>query len=120
MYCPQCNSEYREGFVNCAECNVPLIEGVPPEVERAEEEPLLRILLETTHPTPLDAIVVRLEEKNIPYIVQSGTALSLLEGVIHEILPADWKAIVLVPSEHLETAQRIAADASATTSDEEP
>jgi hypothetical protein len=111
MYCPQCNSEYREGFTTCAECQIPLIEGSPEEIEELdEEEPGLRVLLETTHPTALDPIIVRLEERGIPYIVQSGTALSLLEGLMIERLPEDWKAVVLVPSEHLEAAGRIASE----------
>lgn len=25
MYCPQCRSEYRRGFEQCADCNVPLV-----------------------------------------------------------------------------------------------
>ena len=121
MYCPQCKSEYREGFDTCAECLVPLVEGEPPEEAEPgeEEESGLKILLETTHPTPLDTIVVRLEENGIPYIVQSGTALSLLEGVVIEILPADWKAVVLVPAEHFEAGRRIVAEASSAPQDQE-
>ena len=25
MYCPKCRSEYREGFVRCADCDLPLV-----------------------------------------------------------------------------------------------
>ena len=112
MYCPQCNSEYREGFTTCAECNIPLIDGEPPEIEELneEDESAIKVLLETSHPTDLDPIIVRLEEKAIPYIMQSGTALSLLEGLMPENLPEDWKAVVLVPTEHLEAARKIAAE----------
>ncbi len=28
-YCPQCHTEYQPGVDDCADCNVPLIEGVP-------------------------------------------------------------------------------------------
>lgn len=31
MFCPQCRTEYREGFTLCADCNVPLIDYLPPE-----------------------------------------------------------------------------------------
>jgi hypothetical protein len=31
MYCPQCGSEYREGFTTCADCQIPLVERLPPE-----------------------------------------------------------------------------------------
>ena len=30
MWCPQCGSEYRPGFVECADCGVPLVDQ-PPE-----------------------------------------------------------------------------------------
>jgi hypothetical protein len=36
MYCPKCRSEFREGFFECPECSVPLVEDLPPE----EPEPI--------------------------------------------------------------------------------
>src|SRR5262245_48444800 len=43
MVCPQCNSEYRDGFTTCGTCQVPLIPtpenyGKPTEAERRSEE----------------------------------------------------------------------------------
>jgi hypothetical protein len=112
MYCPQCLSEYREGFTTCAECRVPLVDGPLPEIEELEDEDdsPLKILLQTSHPSSLDTVVVRLEEEGVPYILQSGTALSILEGLMVETLPEDWRAVLLVPSEFLEKARRIAAE----------
>jgi Putative prokaryotic signal transducing protein len=31
MYCPNCGSEYREGFKICSDCQVALVPGEPPE-----------------------------------------------------------------------------------------
>jgi len=31
MFCPKCKSEYREGFLTCADCGVDLIGASPPE-----------------------------------------------------------------------------------------
>ncbi len=31
MYCPNCRAEYREGFTECADCGVPLVDELPPE-----------------------------------------------------------------------------------------
>jgi hypothetical protein len=33
MFCPKCKSEYREGFYKCADCDVDLAYGQPPENE---------------------------------------------------------------------------------------
>ncbi len=124
MYCPECKSEYREGFETCAECGVPLVAGSPDEsdeYESDEDESGLKVLLETTHPTFLNDLVVRLETESIPYVVQSGTALSLLVGnLISEHMPEDWKAMILVPGEHFEAADRIREEIeqSATATDE--
>lgn len=30
MFCPSCGGEYREGFTTCADCEVPLVESLPP------------------------------------------------------------------------------------------
>jgi hypothetical protein len=42
MICPQCNAEYREGFVRCADCGVELVRALPGSLvaaQRAAEEP---------------------------------------------------------------------------------
>lgn len=33
MYCPECKTEYREGFYQCTDCLVPLAAGQPPRDE---------------------------------------------------------------------------------------
>lgn len=113
MYCPQCHSEYREGFEVCSECRIPLVSELPEEDE--ESSPLssgLNLLLETTHPTSLDELIVRMEEAGIPYVVQSGTALSLVEeSLFGGALPEDWRAIVLVPREYYEQAKKTQSEA---------
>jgi hypothetical protein len=31
MFCPECSAEYREGFARCSDCDVPLVDALPPE-----------------------------------------------------------------------------------------
>jgi len=31
MFCPQCRTEYREGFYTCTDCGVPLVSELAPE-----------------------------------------------------------------------------------------
>lgn len=37
-WCPQCKSEYREGFTVCADCHVELVDELPEEPETDERE----------------------------------------------------------------------------------
>ncbi|MCZ7557899.1 MAG: DUF2007 domain-containing protein [Bacteroidia bacterium] len=36
-YCPQCHTEYQSGVTDCADCNVPLVEGTPRFCPNCEE-----------------------------------------------------------------------------------
>ena len=33
MFCPVCGSEYRKGFTECNDCQIPLVDTLPPEPE---------------------------------------------------------------------------------------
>lgn len=37
MFCPQCKTEYREGFYKCADCSVPLVHELPPREEAYDD-----------------------------------------------------------------------------------
>ena len=70
MFCPQCGAEYREGFYTCSDCNVPLVNQLPPEPEtKYIDQDELVTVMETK-----DAQLVRiaaswLESADIFYLV---------------------------------------------------
>ena len=51
MFCPDCGTEYREGFYECADCKVPLVWELPPEPEPTVDTTELVTVLETYDPT---------------------------------------------------------------------
>jgi hypothetical protein len=79
MYCPRCRIEYREGFVECADCHAPLAPGLPPEcqetpgLDAAEllrgREPELVTVLDTADPFALGLARASLEDAGIEYVM---------------------------------------------------
>lgn len=98
MICPKCQSEYRAGFTRCADCGVVLID---PELEQpsaavqSEEDQLVSVL-ETQDSRFLDKLITKLESKNIPYLLQSGTAFDWA-GLADDGRSLVWKAALWVP-----------------------
>jgi hypothetical protein len=74
-YCPKCFAEYNEGTAQCMDCQVPLVAGPPPAVEKGEDkepEPQLVRLRTFYGPTSqLDANLAKnvLEAEGIPCIL---------------------------------------------------
>lgn len=80
MFCPECKLEYREGHERCADCNVPLVESLPPE-EEGDPAPLdLVTVFEAGDPGVLAMAHSMLDEQNIPYLTL-GEGLQDLFGL---------------------------------------
>ncbi len=66
MFCPKCRTEYRDGFIECTDCKVPLVEKLPLEPE-AEWVDLVTVLT-TINASTVALAKSMLEEAGIKHI----------------------------------------------------
>jgi len=109
MFCPSCQAEYREGFTECSDCGVALVWNLE-QKPREEIVAGLMPVVETSSSEELGEIVDRLEKAGVPYVIEAGTALALLDGREEEV-PHAWQARLSVATEFSERAERIVQQA---------
>ncbi len=98
MYCPNCRGEYRSGFTWCKDCDVALVDELPPE-QGLEFVDLVEVL-SIADVGQIALIKSILEAEEIPYLAQ-GENFNLARNI-----PVRF----LVPSDRLEQAREILAD----------
>lgn len=111
MICPNCETEYRDGFERCADCDVPLVEELAPEVGTA-----LMVIYDGANMPIVTRLVDALEDEGIAYVIESGTALDLLDMTDEEAAaagdaPREWRARVSVPASSADRAGDLLRDA---------
>lgn len=88
MYCPQCGVEYRDGFTECSDCQVPLLAGTPAPEPPSPFDPALGlvVVLETSDLIQLALVKGLLEDAGIPFFVlnQIATLVSDVDGFLHK------------------------------------
>lgn len=108
MICPRCHSEYRSGFTICADCHVPLVadEEETEAVDEAQDDAapawdpdLQRVRAQLTSQV-LEKLIPALEARDIPYLLQSGTAFGRAAG--RRDLPL-WNAALYVSGKNAES-----------------
>ena len=117
VICPKCRDEFRDGIATCPDCGIDLVEELP-----AESTPRLSILEATRDPDRLGILVDQLENAQVPYVVEAGTALSLLddESAPELSVPEPWEARLWVPASFATRAAEAIAKAPASASMDEP
>src|SRR5579871_2246613 len=68
MFCPNCGTEYREGFTQCADCHIPLTAQLPPTSQQ-EQFPSLVGVLDTNDNFALGMATHALDRAGIIYDV---------------------------------------------------
>ena len=90
MYCPQCRVEYRDGFTECSDCQVPLLTGTPPPEPPDPFDPALElvVVLETSDRMQLAMAEGLLEDADIPFMVQGqiATLVTDVDPLLHKWL----------------------------------
>src|SRR5436853_68701 len=85
-WCPQCHAEYREGFRECADCGVALVDSLPPRPDAhpsAPTDPFLPgddVELATLAIVEAELIAAQLRVAGIPAVV-FGTGAVIHTGV---------------------------------------
>jgi hypothetical protein len=101
----------------CPDCGVALVEELLPE-----PSPRLQVIERTRDPDRLGILLDQLENAQVPYVVEAGTALSLLddESRPEPSAPEPWEARVWVPASFAARAMEATADAVAPVPIDEP
>jgi Putative prokaryotic signal transducing protein len=105
MYCPQCRTEYREGFTECSDCHVPLLRGTPPRAPHNDFDPSLDLVevLETRDAIQLAMAKGLLEDAGIPFYL-----LGQITRLVNDVDPFLQKHVrIQVPRDREAEAQEI-------------
>jgi hypothetical protein len=116
MFCPSCRDEFRDDVQWCPDCEVDLVRELGPE-----QLPRLLAIERTLDPERLAAIVERLENVGIPYVLHAGTGLkSLDEDDESEPRLEPWEARIYVPGGRADEVTELLSGAAASPDGESP
>ena len=71
MFCPECRSEYRPAFSECASCGVRLVDVLPEETSTGDPDLQLVTVFETSDVALIAMARSILESAEIPFIVSN-------------------------------------------------
>ncbi len=106
MFCPECGAEYRDGFYECSDCEVPLV----PEPPAHDGEPTVEVF-RSADATLLPVIKSVLTAAEVPFSVQ-GDESSGLFPLGNTVSVRDGRglaAVIRVPLSRAEEARELLA-----------
>jgi hypothetical protein len=80
MFCPQCRMEYREGFVECSDCQIPLVDRLPEPGTPADS------LMDVPEEVDGGDLDVREGEDNLDTLIQTGFGSPVAIGLAKSLL----------------------------------
>lgn len=100
MFCPQCRTEYRDGFFKCADCDIDLVDALPPEPEPSYVD--FQPILATFNPGDIAVIKSILDSEDVTYY--------FLGEHINLVRPLGDPARLMVRNDQVETAVELLKD----------
>lgn len=110
MYCPECGSEYREGFTRCVDCDVPLTAEPPAEGPEPLPEGELVTVLAVEDPGRLALAESLLMDAEIPYSKKNDFVQDFFAGGRIGPNPVVGPVLVQVFPQHAEEARALLDD----------
>lgn len=85
MICPRCHTEYRKGFDRCADCDIPLVDELPPEPEPppttpAEPDGEWVVIANLTMQTDVVLLKSMLDSEGIHFVVLGDSSVFIMDG----------------------------------------
>lgn len=111
MFCPNCKAEYRQGFRECSDCHVGLVErlpNAPGRLAKADSTPGDLIVFDTRDQFSAAQLCAFLEAQGIPARMHGPTVTNP-----YDVGGAAGLVQVLVPEEFARRARELQASADA-------
>jgi len=80
MFCPQCGSEYREGFTACADCQVDLVATLSESSPDERPDMVLVTVFDSTNPALIGIAKTVLDAAGIEFLAVGEDAARVFSG----------------------------------------